>query len=241
VGTPTTVIVAARDEAERILATLAGIALALPGARVWVADDGSLDATAELARGAGARVVRSERPIGKGGTMSAAARAVLAECAPAETGTGVIVLCDGDLGSSAARLAPLERAVASGAADLAVAALARRQGGGLGITVGFARRVIRRRCGLDMRAPLSGQRALRAEQLARLLPFAPGFGMELGMTIDAVAAGMSVAEIELELEHRAHGRTPAGFAHRGRQLLDILRARRRPAAAIGGRGKARSG
>ena len=82
-GTPTTVIVAARDEAERILATLAGIALALPGARVWVADDGSLDATAELARGAGARVVRSERPIGKGGTMSAAARRKISAAAKA--------------------------------------------------------------------------------------------------------------------------------------------------------------
>jgi hypothetical protein len=42
------------------------------------------------------------------------------------------------------------------------------------------------------------------------------------MTIDAVRAGLSVEEPELELEHRATGRDAAGFAHRGRQLLDAL-------------------
>jgi hypothetical protein len=44
------------------------------------------------------------------------------------------------------------------------------------------------------------------------------------MTIDAVRAGFRVAEIELDLEHRATGRTLGGFAHRGRQLADIARA-----------------
>ena len=42
------------------------------------------------------------------------------------------------------------------------------------------------------------------------------------MTIDAVRAGLSVEEPELELEHRATGRDLAGFVHRGRQLLDAL-------------------
>ena len=60
------VIVAAYNEAPRIQATLAALAAAFPGAPVWVADDGSTDATSELARQAGARVVRSERMIGKG-------------------------------------------------------------------------------------------------------------------------------------------------------------------------------
>jgi glycosyltransferase involved in cell wall biosynthesis len=223
---PVTVLVAARDEAARIAATLEGIALALPGAAVWVADDGSSDATAELAARAGARVVRSEHPLGKGAAMSAAARAALA-AAPAGAGAlGVVVLCDGDLGASAARLGALERAVASGRAELAVAAFARRQGGGLGILVSFARWSIRRRCGLRTAAPLSGQRALAAGALPALLPFAAGFGMELAMTIDAVRAGMTVVEIELDLEHRARGRTPAGFAHRARQLVDVARADR---------------
>ena len=56
-----------------------------------------------------------------------------------------------------------------------------------------------------------------------MLPFAHGFGMEIGMTIDAVRAGHRVSEIELDLSHRATGRTPAGFAHRARQLVDFVR------------------
>jgi hypothetical protein len=32
-----------------------------------------------------------------------------------------------------------------------------------------------------------------------------------------------VSEIELDLEHRASGRTPRGFAHRARQLVDFVR------------------
>jgi len=104
-----------------------------------------------------------------------------------------------------------------------VAAFARRVGGGLGLAVAFARWAITRRCGLATRAPISGQRALGAPVLADVLPFAHGFGMEVGMTIDAVRAGHRLAEIELDLSHRATGRTPAGFLHRARQLMDFLR------------------
>jgi hypothetical protein len=106
---------------------------------------------------------------------------------------------------------------------MAVAAFATRVGGGVGLAVAFARWAIRRRCGLTMRAPISGQRALRARALADVLPFAPGFGMEIGMTIDASRAGYRVAEVELDLSHRATGRTLSGFAHRGRQLVDFVR------------------
>jgi hypothetical protein len=104
-----------------------------------------------------------------------------------------------------------------------VAMFARRVGGGLGLAIGFARWAIRQRCGMELRAPISGQRAMRASLLAQVLPFAPGFGMEIGMTIDAVRAGGCVKEIELDLSHRATGRTFGGFIHRGRQLIDFVR------------------
>jgi hypothetical protein len=71
---------------------------------------------------------------------------------------------------------------------------------------------------------MSGQRAMRGEVLACVLPFADGFGMEVAMTIDAHRAGFAVTEVEVDLTHRATGRTVAGFAHRGRQLRDLLRA-----------------
>jgi hypothetical protein len=44
------------------------------------------------------------------------------------------------------------------------------------------------------------------------------------MTVDAVREGLRVAELRLPLRHRATGRDAAGFAHRGRQLLDALLA-----------------
>jgi glycosyltransferase involved in cell wall biosynthesis len=214
------VIVAARNEAERIGDTIAALRAALPGAAIWVGDDASTDGTAELAMAAGAQVVSRGRPHGKGANVGAAAEAVLsAEPAPA-----LVLLCDADLGASAGRLEPLVAALGRGECDLAVAAFSRRVGGGFGIALGFARWAIRRRCGFEAEAPISGQRALRSEALRRLLPFADGFGMEVGMTIDAVRQGMTLREYELELSHRATGRSLGGFAHRARQLADMVRA-----------------
>ncbi len=111
-----------------------------------------------------------------------------------------------------------------GSCDLAVAGFRNRVGGGFGIALGFARWAIERRCGYRASAPLSGQRAMRATVLRDVLPFAHGYGMETGMTIDAVRAGHRIREVELDLEHRATGRSLGGFVHRGRQLLDIARA-----------------
>jgi glucosyl-3-phosphoglycerate synthase len=64
---------------------------------------------------------------------------------------------------------------------------------------------------------------MRVEVLRVALPFAKGYGMEIGMTVDAVRAGYRLGEYELDLEHRATGRDLAGFVHRARQLRDFAR------------------
>jgi glycosyltransferase involved in cell wall biosynthesis len=216
------VIVAARNEAERIGSTLDALAGTLPGARLMVADDASIDGTAEIAMGRGAWVVRRGRPHGKGANVTAAAHAAIGEFDDGATA----LLCDADLRESAIRLPALLDAVESGACDLAVAAFADPRGGGFGIALGYGRRAVARACGAQLAAPLSGQRAMRLRTLRELLPFAGGWGMETGMTIDAVRAGSRIVEIELPLEHRVTGRTPAGFLHRARQLRDIRSAAR---------------
>jgi glycosyltransferase involved in cell wall biosynthesis len=216
------VIVAARNEADRIGATLDALAAALPGAELWVADDASDDGTGVVALARGARVVSRGRPHGKGANMTAAARAALSDEAGAAA--ELVLVCDGDLGESAAALPALLEALERGDADLVVAAFSRRVGGGFGVALRFARWAIRSGCGYEAGAPISGQRAMRAEVLRAVLPFAAGYGMEIGMTVDAVRAGFRVSELELELEHRATGRTVAGFVHRGRQLRDFARA-----------------
>ena len=220
------ILVAARNEADRIAQTLRSLRALFPGAHLVVADDASGDGTAEVAMREGAEVVRRGRAHGKGGNMTAAAESVL----PRAAGGQIFLLCDADLGSSAGKLDVLVSAVEAEECDLAVAAFSRRVGGGFGVALGFARWTIRRRCGAEPQAPISGQRALSAAAFRDVVPFAAGYGMEIGMTIDAVRAGHRLREYEVDLEHRATGRSLRGFLHRARQLLDFTRvylARRR--------------
>ena len=204
---PLTVLVAARDEERSIEATVRALREEFPHAEILVADDGSRDRTAELAAGARAHVLRLPR-LGKGQALALAER---------EAPPGPLLLCDADL---TGQLGPLvERD-----ADLTVAVFAERTGGGFGLAKKAARALIRLRAGVDAREPLSGQRALSQAARATVFPTAPGFGCEVRMTIDAVRVGLTLAEVELPLSHRATVRDPAGFVHRGRQLLDTLLA-----------------
>jgi glycosyltransferase involved in cell wall biosynthesis len=214
------VIVAAQNEASLIGATLDALAGALPGARLTVADDASRDGTQQEAMRHGAWLVSRRRPHGKGGNVTAAAEAVIGEFGDADT----VLLCDADLGGSAAQLAALVEPVEAGRCDLAIGRPVESEGGGFGFTLGYARRAVERLSGAGLKAPLSGQRAMRISTLRGLIPFAPGWGLEVGMTIDAVRSGLRLVEVPLPLRHRTTGRTPAGFLHRARQLRDIRRA-----------------
>ena len=204
---PAAVLLAARDEETAIAATVAAVREQFPGAEVVVADDGSRDGTAAEAERAGARVLKLARR-GKGQALTLAEQA-----AP----PGSIVLADADLVGD---LAPL----AGTGDDLAIAAFAERRGGGFGIAKDVARKLIRARSGYNAREPLSGQRHLSEAAREACFPVAAGFGCEVRMTIDARRAGLRVSELVLPLQHRETGRDLPGFAHRGRQLLDVVLA-----------------
>jgi len=210
------VIVTAWNEADRLPDTLRALGEAFPGARILVADDASTDGTSDVAAAEGAELVRAPRRLGKGGVANLAVDRLRAD-GPLPT----LVVCDGDLGASAAQLPALVDAL--NGADLAVAVFSRRVGGGFGLALGFAAWAIKRLTALKPAAPISGQRALSAAAAEAVTPFAPGFGMEIGMTVDAHRAGLRLVEVELDLEHRATGRTAPGFVHRARQLRDFLR------------------
>jgi hypothetical protein len=201
------VLVAARDEEERIAGAVERLREAFPAAEVVVADDGSRDRTAAAAEAAGARVVALPRR-GKGQALALAEQA----CAP-----GPLLLCDADVEGDLRPLAESE-------AELAIARFAHRVGGGFGLAKGVARGLVRARTGRRVEEPLSGQRYLSERARATLFPVAAGFGVETRMTIDALRAGLDVREVELDLGHRATRRDVAGFAHRGRQLLDLVLA-----------------
>jgi hypothetical protein len=207
VAEPAAVLVAARNEADRIRATVERLREQFPGAEVIVADDGSTDGTATVAERAGARVLRLPAR-GKGQALTLAER---------EAPPGPLVVCDADLDGD---LRPLLEP----GAGLAIAVFAERQGGGFGIAKRAARALIRTRAGFVPVEPLSGQRAFSEEARAACFPLAAGFGCEVGASIDAARAGIAIAEVELPLRHRATGRDAAGFLHRGRQLLDAVLA-----------------
>ncbi|MFL5738079.1 MAG: glycosyltransferase [Actinomycetota bacterium] len=207
-------VVPARDEVDRIADTVRALRDVPEIDEVVVVADGSRDATAAVAWSAGARVLSSRRRLGKGRAVDRALDRITAD---------IVVLADGDLGSSARALVPLLAEVACDRADVAIAVLP-PQGGGFGLVKRASRSAIRRLSGYDAEEPLSGQRVMTRQALTVCRPFARGFGLETAMTIDAARAGLRIVEASAELHHRPTGRDARGFLHRGRQGVDILRA-----------------
>lgn len=209
-------IVPAKDRADSVAETVGALRALDAVDRVLVVDDGSSDATADAAQGAGADVLRLPVNRGKGGAVLAAVEA--------SPDADVYLLIDADLAATARVADRLLTPVLAGEADLTIGVLpAAGSRGGFGLIRDLARAGIRRATGREVRAPLSGQRAVRAPVL-RSLASAERFGLEVAMTIDACRAGARVLEIDVEMDHRHTGRSVGGFAHRGRQGLDVVRA-----------------
>lgn len=220
------VVIAAKDEQDRIAATVRA-ALTLPGAGlVLVVDDGSTDATAALAEQAGARVVRHSRNRGKGAAMETGAEAVRLLDGDGDGGSPRhLLFLDADLADTAAGAGPLIEPVRRGAADMTIAVFASTvKLGGLGLVVGLSSDGIRRATGWYATQPLNGQRCLTRAAFDAALPLAPGFGVETALTIDLLRARFRVAEVEVELAHRATGTDWHAQVHRARQYRDVARA-----------------
>ncbi|MGK5554610.1 glycosyltransferase family 2 protein [Actinomadura kijaniata] len=218
------VIIPAKDEADRIAATVKA-ALELPGADlVVVVDDGSSDGTARVAGEAGARVVRHARNRGKGAAMETGAEAVRLLDEGRDTPRHLLFL-DADLAETAREAAPLVAPVRDGEADMTIAVFATTvKLGGHGFVVRLSRDGIRRATGWTATQPLNGQRCLTRAAFEAALPLAAGFGVETGLTIDLLRRGFRVREVEVPLAHRATGTDWHAQVHRARQFRDVARA-----------------
>ena len=228
------VIIPAFDEEARIAATAAAAAK-IPGVDLLlVVDDGSADATARVAREAGAIVVRHSRNRGKGAAMETGAAALAAiEAREGRAEPRLLLFLDADLEHSAANAAALAEPVRSGEFGMSIGTLPPQPGGGHGFVVRLARDGIRAAAGFEARQPLSGQRCLSRAAFEAALPLAGGFGAEAGLTIDVLRAGYRIVEVEADLRHRVTGTEFAAQLHRARQYRDValaLAARRVPAA-----------
>jgi glycosyltransferase involved in cell wall biosynthesis len=232
------VIIPARDESDRVRATVTA-ALGLAGVDlVIVVDDGSRDTTGAIAAKAGAEVVRHPRNRGKAAAMATGVQAVArVEAAGMERAPRLLLFLDADLGASAAAAGELTEPVRAGSADMTIAVFAQRvRNGGFGFVTSIAGAGIERAVGWRPAQPLNGQRCLTRAAFAAALPLARGWGVETGMTIDLLRRGMRIVEVEVPLSHRATGNDWRSQLHRLAQLRDVtlalaVRLRPRPAAS----------
>ncbi len=210
------VVIPAYNAAGTVASTVrAALGAAPPGweTEVLVVDDGSCDGTGARAAAAGAAVLRLPRNGGKGRAVAAGVGALPADA---------WLFLDADLGDTAAEGRALVEPVADGRADVAVAVLPRR-GAGLGLTVGLARAGVLALTGRWLEAPLSGQRCLNRRAWEACRPDG-GFGLEAGMNVDVLRAGLRLVEVPTAMGHAVTGWTPAGVWHRGRQFLAVAGA-----------------
>lgn len=222
-GNRVAVVIPAKDEAERIGATIRA-ARAIPRVDlIVVVDDGSEDNTRDVARAAGATVVRHSVNRGKASALETGSSVVAmrdAEDAPPRA----VLFLDADVEDSAIECAPLIGPVLAGEVDMTIAYLPPQAGaGGRGVVTRYAHRWIRRLTGWYPQQPLSGQRCLTREALTAAQPLAPGWGVEVGMTIDLLTQGFTVQEIACKVFHRPSGDNLAGYLHRAGQYRDVVR------------------
>lgn len=195
-----TLIMPARDEAETIRAVVAEVRQHFAGT-IMVVDNGSTDATADLARQAGAVVV-PENHAGYG-------RALNAGIAAADSATEVFVFMDADFSDRPEDIPKLLAAI-DGGADLALAV---RKGPGVepgsvttparfgnwlsGVLIGlfWGRRL----------HDLSPLKAIRASSLASLDIQQQTYGWTVEVLAKSARDGLDIVEVEAGYRHRGGG------------------------------------
>jgi Glycosyl transferase family 2 len=217
------IVIPARNESDRIRATVQAAA-GVPGADLLVVvDDGSRDGTAAVAESAGAIVLRHSRSLGKGAALETGAEAVrLLERNDDHSQRRHLLFLDGDLAESAGCAGALVQPVRDGQTDMTIAVFTDRvRAGGHGFVIGLSGAGIRRATGWSPAQPLNGQRCLTRDAFEAARPLAAGWGVETGLTIDLLRQGFRVTEVEVPMAHRATGTDWQAQLHRARQFAGV--------------------
>jgi glycosyltransferase involved in cell wall biosynthesis len=208
------VILLAYDEEAAIARSVEEAIRELPGTDVLVVDDGSSDRTAELARAAGARVVRHAFNLGVAAAESTGLRFALAH------GYDTALRMDGDGQHDPASARALLEAVARGA-ELAVGTrfagletfrpgAIRRAGNRL------LSRLVSLLCGRPLTDPTSGFRAFGGRALPFFAEHFPHDYPEPESLVWACRRGFRVQELPVRMRPRLAGEsslTPLGSAY----------------------------
>ncbi|MDE0572028.1 glycosyltransferase [Demequina sp. B12] len=215
-------LIVAHNRARRIAATVRA-ARAIPGVDlVLVVDDASTDNTQELARKAGAVVVRHSHYRGRAASIETGASVIAMRDEPGRTPRAILLL-PGALGHHAVGAAPLVAAVTEDVADLAVA-LAEGEPRVDGASSKAARRAVEKATHWTPEEPLAPVRCLTREALEASIPLARGAGLEVGMILDVLHAGLTVTEVECELGHVQRSGIEGGGRARLARYRDVMLA-----------------
>ena len=209
----TSVVIPAFNEAAGIAAVVEGVRQVGPWREILVIDDGSTDATADLARAAGARVVSQPYNKGLGAAIKRGVRAA--------AGTHVLIM-DGD---GQHRPEDARRLVARlGDYDLVVGARPAETQATAGRRLGNAllNDLASRLTAHPVADLTSGFRAARTELLREFLHMLPnGFSSAATITLAAIKAGYSVT-FEPTAARPRHGSSKIRFARDGFKFWLIL-------------------
>jgi hypothetical protein len=220
------VVIPALNEA----ASLPGVLAALPPVwRIVVADNGSSDATADVARAAGAEVVQEPRR-GYGSAVLAGLRQL------ADNPPEIVAILDADHADDPGQLGVLIAPILAGEADLVLSDRTRlAERGALTRTQRFGNWLATR-----LMATVSGHRyrdmgpfrAVRWTALERLSLTDPTWGIFVEMQLKAVRRGLRIREIALPYRPRRAGRSKIsgdliGSARAGARILWSVRAYRK--------------
>jgi glycosyltransferase involved in cell wall biosynthesis len=195
VAVPARVIVGlpAYNEAERLPAVLGAVTAAAPGAEIGVVDDGSADATGEVAAGHGASVLRHPFNLGYGAALQTGYKFAQ------RAGARLVVQMDADGQHDPADIAALAAPVERGELDVVIGSrFLADPGYEMGALRGAGRRLFRalaRGLGLDVTDPTSGFQALSPRALRLYVrDFFPSDYPDVDVLVAAQRGGLRVGE-----------------------------------------------
>jgi glycosyltransferase involved in cell wall biosynthesis len=191
-------LIPAWNEARHLEGVLERARAAAPGFEIVVVDDGSTDATARVAAGAGARVVRHPVNLGYGAALQTGYKLALRE------GVDLLVQMDADGQHDPKDVTALAAPVLRGELDVAIGSRFLARGDyPMGALRDTGRRLFRwlaRRLGLEVTDPTSGFQALSARALALYArDFFPSDYPDVDVLVAAHRSGLSVGEVPVEM------------------------------------------
>lgn len=222
----TVVFIPAWNEEDNLPAVLAELATELPDADVLVIDDGSTDATAEVARQAGATVVSFDENQGLRAGIAAGYREAR------ERGYDYCGRVDADGQHPASELRQLLDLVQTGACDVAVGSRfavgpdhpddrylpsrSRRFG------IGLLQQGMRLRLGRPFRDPTSGMAAVNAEAMAVMSQPYFSRAPEVEALLRLKEAGLLVEEVPVDMRQRASGESKLQGATAAKLVATVI-------------------